>query len=641
MKKLFILIFLSIATLAHGQEMSVKSFHLAENDLTANTPGTMVYDQNGNVCALIKVETTLDGFSFDVGSLGVSEVKRVGGEIWVYVPYGIRRITLSHPQLGVIRDYLIPSAIERGRTYIMKLIAGTVRTIVEHAASKQFLLIELEPKDAILEINGKIKATDNGIYQELLPFGKWQYKVYCQNYHDVVGVVEISDPDNTHSLNLKLKPAFGHISVLATAQPEIVGAAVYIDEKHIGEVPLNNIQINSGSHRMRIIKELYEAYNETFSIADEENRELTPYLTPDFAEVTFTTISGADIFINGEQKGNQRWSGKLPCGSYILETRKKGHIDYKTTYEITRNDHSKTINIDGPTPIYGSLVISSTPAKAKVYIDSEYAGETPKYISKQVVGEYSVKVELNGYKTQTKSINITEGNEASLSFVLEKSSIQHPSYTDETQTKTINITEEQLQEAYEKELLAMLEKEVIPSHKHVDKEASFQGGDINAFYTWVNQHAAFYHANAYKRGVQGMVVVKFTVMKDGSVSDVKVIRGVAPELDNEAVRIVSQSPKWKPAVLKGRVVSRSYTLPIRFENIFYRVIYTTDATIKVGDRVTAKLSEGYVTKWEMIDFNKSKHVSISEDVIKAMKKGRVYLRGYVNGTPKVFSITIK
>ena len=437
MKKLFILILLIIATLAHGQEMSVKSFYLAETDLTANTPGTMVYDQNGNVCALIKVETTVDGFSFDVGSLGVSQVKRVGGEIWVYVPYGIRRITLSHPQLGVVRDYQIPCPIERGRTYIMSLVAGTVRTIVEYAVSKQFLFIELEPKDAILEINGKIKATDNGIYQELLPFGKWQYKAYCQNYHDLVGVVDISDPDNTHSLNLKLKPAFGHISVLATVQPEIAGAAVYIDEKYIGEVPLNNIQINSGSHRMRIIKELYEAYNETFAIADEENKRLTPYLTPDFAEVTLTTISGADIFINGEKKGNQRWTGKLPCGSYIFETRKKGHIAYKTTHEITRNDHSKTINIDGPTPIYGSLVISSTPAKAKVYIDGEYAGETPKYISKKVVGEYSINVKLSGYESQTKKIYIIEGEESSLSFTLHKSVSQ--TYSTSTSSSGISL----------------------------------------------------------------------------------------------------------------------------------------------------------------------------------------------------------
>lgn len=424
MKTIYIIIIsLLCASVLNAQEISVKSFYLAETDLTANTPGTMVYDQNGNVCALIKIETTLDGFSFDVGTLGISETKRVGGEIWLYVPFGIRKITLSHPQFGVIRDYKIPCSIERGRTYIMTLVSGTVRTITEQAVSKQFLFIQLDPKDAILEINGKIKATDNGVYQELLPFGKWQYKAYCQNYYDLIGVVEISDPDNTHTLSLKLKPAFGHLSVLAGDQPEIAGSAVYIDEKYIGKIPLNSVPVNSGSHRLRIIKELYQAYNETFVISDEENICVTPYLTPDFAEVTLTTIDGADIFINGEKKGNQSWSGKLPYGAYLFETRKTGHLAYKTTYEISRNHHSKTISIDGPAPIYGSLVISSTPAKAKVYIDGEYAGETPRYISSYIIGEYKVRAELDGYEVQTNTINITEGNETSVAFTLVKESV--------------------------------------------------------------------------------------------------------------------------------------------------------------------------------------------------------------------------
>ena len=140
MKKLFILILLGIATIAHGQEMSVKSFYLAETDLTANTPGTMVHDQNGNVCALIKIETTLDGFSFDVGSFGISETKRVGGAIWLYVPFGIRKITLSHPQLGVIRDFALPCAIEKGRTYILKLNASMGNRVYDSSKKQKMIL---------------------------------------------------------------------------------------------------------------------------------------------------------------------------------------------------------------------------------------------------------------------------------------------------------------------------------------------------------------------------------------------------------------------------------------------------------------------------------------------------------------------
>ena len=54
-----------------AQNLAVQSFRMDETDLTANTAGTTVIDQNGNKCALIKVETTLKGFTFDAGTLGV------------------------------------------------------------------------------------------------------------------------------------------------------------------------------------------------------------------------------------------------------------------------------------------------------------------------------------------------------------------------------------------------------------------------------------------------------------------------------------------------------------------------------------------------------------------------------------------
>jgi len=422
MKKILSMLIMALASFVgvQAQELAVQSFVLAETDLTANTPGTMVQDQNGNVCALIKVETTQKGFTFDVGVLGVMSVVEQPGEIWVYVPFGVRKITVRHPQLGVLRDYQIPCAIEKGRTYVMTLTAGTVRTIVDYAPSKQFLQIQLNPADAILEINGKIKVADNGVYQELLPFGRYQYKAYSLDYHDLVGVVEVSDPDNAHKLNLTLKAAFGRLSVSERSQPDLAGASVYVDEKYIGKVPVKDFKIASGSHRVRILKEMYEPYDQTFTISDEQNLQMTPTLVPDFAEVTLSTAEDAEILVNGEYKGTRKWSGKLSNGSYIFETRMQGHIPYKMSYDISRNDQGKTINLQGPTPIYGSLAISSTPPNAKITINGKSVGETPKYISRQVIGKYTVTAEMDGYQKQTKTVEVAEGVEASLTFELKK-----------------------------------------------------------------------------------------------------------------------------------------------------------------------------------------------------------------------------
>ena len=422
MKKLNILVCILLGLFsveAYSQQLAVESFVLAETDMTANLAETMVRDQNGEVCALIKLETTQKGFTFDVGVLGVTSVVEQPAEIWVYVPFGVRKITIQHPQLGMIRDYQIPCSIEKGRTYVMKLAAGTVRTVVEYTASKQFLSIELYPSDAILEIDGKVKAVTGGVYQELLSFGKYKYKVSRLDYHDVVGVIEISDPENPHHLTLRLDPAFGYLSVLEKNQPDLKDAMVYVDGKPAGMVPVNKLQVSSGKHSIKIIKSLYESYDSTFDIADNENKVLNPKLVPDFAEITLKTVPESDIYVNGELKGKHTWTGRLASGSYIFESRQSGHISSKMPYDISNKDQSKVITIPEPTPVYGSLAVLSTPSKAKIYIDGKYVGDTPKFISRQVIGEHEIKIELSGYVAQTKKVSVVEGKEVSVSFTME------------------------------------------------------------------------------------------------------------------------------------------------------------------------------------------------------------------------------
>jgi protein TonB len=68
-----------------------------------------------------------------------------------------------------------------------------------------------------------------------------------------------------------------------------------------------------------------------------------------------------------------------------------------------------------------------------------------------------------------------------------------------------------------------------------------------------------------ENGVQGRVTLSFTVQKDGSVSNVKVMRGVDKALDDEAVRVVSSSPKWEPGRQRDRAVPVTYTFPVIFQ----------------------------------------------------------------------------
>ena len=109
----------------------------------------------------------------------------------------------------------------------------------------------------------------------------------------------------------------------------------------------------------------------------------------------------------------------------------------------------------------------------------------------------------------------------------------------------------------------VVEEESIP-FALVEKKPSFMGGDANTFSAWVNQHLE-YPEVARENGVSGRVMLQFTVSPNGSVTDVKVLRGVDPALDKEAVRVISSSPKWEPGRQRDRAVKVTYTFPVVFQ----------------------------------------------------------------------------
>ena len=108
-----------------------------------------------------------------------------------------------------------------------------------------------------------------------------------------------------------------------------------------------------------------------------------------------------------------------------------------------------------------------------------------------------------------------------------------------------------------------VEEEAIP-FQLVEQKPSFNGGDANEFSKWVNSRLV-YPEIAKENGVQGRVTLAFTVEADGRVTNVKVLRGVDPALDAEAVRVVKSSPKWKPGRQRDRAVKVTYTFPVIFQ----------------------------------------------------------------------------
>ena len=107
------------------------------------------------------------------------------------------------------------------------------------------------------------------------------------------------------------------------------------------------------------------------------------------------------------------------------------------------------------------------------------------------------------------------------------------------------------------------DEEAIP-FQLVEEKPSFMGGDANTFSKWVNSNLK-YPEDAKAAGVSGRVVLQFSIMPDGSVADVRVLRSSGNNsLDAEGVRVLSSSPKWKPGIQKGSPVKVTYTFPVIF-----------------------------------------------------------------------------
>ncbi|MDT8412626.1 MAG: energy transducer TonB [Vicingaceae bacterium] len=117
----------------------------------------------------------------------------------------------------------------------------------------------------------------------------------------------------------------------------------------------------------------------------------------------------------------------------------------------------------------------------------------------------------------------------------------------ETVVETFEVTEE------------VVEEEIFTI---VEDMPEFPGG-VQALYKYLGENVKYPQA-AKANGISGKVFVNFTVEKDGSITAVKVIRGVHELLDKEAIRVVKSFPKWKPGKQRGKAVRVSYNIPISF-----------------------------------------------------------------------------
>ena len=183
----------------------------------------------------------------------------------------------------------------------------------------------------------------------------------------------------------------------------------------------------------------------------------------------------------------------------------------------------------------------------------------------------------------------------------------------------------------------------------VEQMPEFPDGGQSGLMDYLKKNIQYPEA-AKKAGVQGRVILQFVVDKDGSIDNVSVLRGVNPDLDKEAIRVVSNMPNWKPGMQKGKPVSVKYTVPIAF-SLPSEEIDKIDEMIVVGyqNTKTPDNAEAYETVEQMPQFPGgmtglmqylAKNVKYPADAQKEGIQGKVFVQIIVDENGKVSNAKI-
>ncbi|MBO7279020.1 MAG: SUMF1/EgtB/PvdO family nonheme iron enzyme [Bacteroidales bacterium] len=401
-------------------------------DATAYFP---VKDQNDNLCALIKVSVTnklKNPLVLETGGLAVQQrMERENGEIWFWVPAQVRNLHFSCSEYKAMSP--IPVRLQEGKVYRLTLRTDAqVETVMNAALNFGYLKVQVLPEDAVGAFVSVGRTADyelggdyvqDGVYTQGLDYGTYYYKVESEFYETATGRVQLSGPDDLFTV--RLKPTYGYLKI--TSEPS--GARVAIDGKLVGNTPLElDEKYAAGSHRIRLQAENYALMEEMVMV--EANAQVQSHhyrLVPQFGTVTCRSeMADAEIWVDNEYKGVGSWTGKVSSRTpHILEARKAGHKSQSVSFTL-QDGETRTITVGAPVPMYGTLVLESTPSLCEIWIDGKKAGTSPK-ASQLLVGEHKIVLKKDGYEDLSFDVMIAHNQQLVQQKELKKRTVVAPS----------------------------------------------------------------------------------------------------------------------------------------------------------------------------------------------------------------------
>ncbi len=346
-KYLFILFFCCAALNLAAQDddpkqIKVTDFKLLETDLDAKKNREGKTDQNGDLCAIIKVQTIEKGLLFDAGSIGVSHViEDKPGEVWVYVPYGSRSVIIRHPKMLASDEFRYPISIESGRVYQMKIWTPDIAPIVGpdeevYGEDTVTLNISVNPVTAYIVLNDllDIKLDSTGKSVQRLRSGSYRYKVVAPGYYPYDSKIILKDSVNNLIID-RMEPILGVVIL----QSNVKDAKVQIDGKSITDGIIGKpYELQVGKHEITLERLGYRSVSQTIEVKEKEFTEPFIEMTQE-ADFSITSKpSGAYITINGEAVGTTPCKKVLITDTYTVKATKKKYRTFEDTLHFNSSN---------------------------------------------------------------------------------------------------------------------------------------------------------------------------------------------------------------------------------------------------------------------------------------------------------------
>ena len=439
---------MSVGVFAQADGLSVKRFDdVSTIKQYARTQPKR--DSNGDYAALVLVQVLADVKVDFTGAYLLGDVEKKASESWVYMAAGAKSLEVhctGFEKLKVdfadVSKGTVPSLVKQCTYELVVSVPGVVH--MTQTPQRQFFKFRVTPKkDAWVTVweNGEqqtLTLNEEGMARKMFNYGTYKYMVSADRYHSQEGTFTVTKTPG--ELVVALQPQFGWLTINGDAVTK--GAHVFATntvtgrKTQLGTIPMTQKEIDGGVYTLQIQQEKYKDYSTTVTIAEGKTTVISPQLEANFAQLTLTTQSGADIYVDGRKLGTGRWSGTLELGEYSVETRQASHKSSYTNLSVLPQTAGKTIVLNDPLPIYGSLIVDGTPMDAVVYVDNKRVGVSPLVYGELLIGSHTMRLEKEGYAKQEKTIVVSEGQEHMLEYTLAKETPK-PMPTDK-ETFTVN-----------------------------------------------------------------------------------------------------------------------------------------------------------------------------------------------------------